>query len=118
MLKIGNTIYVIDISKLMLIVSKTPQNEKNIVTSLTQVYPLQTDDNDEDINITDIASKEIVETKSILNDTMNNIRYDFLKMLLTIALSIDSNINSLDDLSFSQKLTLNTLLNEGIIIEK
>ncbi len=120
MIKIADKCYAIDITRLMQIVTKTPQNEKNILTSLTQVYPLSTtDDNDEEeIDINGIASKEIIETKSTLNETMNNIRYDFLKMILTPLLNIEGTVSDLRELTFSQKLSFNTLINEGIIIEK
>ena len=85
MLKLGNKAYAIDISKIMRWVSTTPQEERNILTTITQVQPLQTTDygiDDEDVSI-EVASKEITENKTTLNDTMNNVRYDLIKMILS-----------------------------------
>ncbi len=121
MLKLGNKAYAIDISKIMRWVSTTPQEERNILTTITQVQPLQTTDygiDDEDVSI-EVASKEITENKTTLNDTMNNVRYDLIKMILSELFTYTNNENNSDwtPLSFTQKICFNTLAKEGIIYE-
>ena len=121
MLKLGNKAYAIDISKIMRWVSTTPQEERNILTTITQVQPLQTTDygiDDEDVTI-DVASKEITENKTTLNDTMNNIRYDLIKLILSELFTYTNNESNSDwtPLSFTQKICFNTLAKEGIIYE-
>ena len=121
MLKLGNKAYAIDISKIMRWVSTTPQEERNILTTITQVQPLQTTDygiDDEDVTI-DVASKEITENKTTLNNTMNNVRYDLIKMILSELFTYTNNESNSDwtPLSFTQKICFNTLAKEGIIYE-
>ena len=121
MLKLGNKAYAIDISKIMRWVSTTPQEERNILTTITQVQPLQTTDygiDDEDVSI-EVASKEITENKATLNDTMNNVRYDLIKMILSELFTHPNNESNNDwtPLSFTQKICFNTLAKEGIIYE-
>ena len=121
MLKLGNKAYAIDISKIMRWVSTTPQEERNILTTITQVQPLQTTDygiDDEDVSI-EVASKEITENKTTLNDTMNNVRYDLIKMILSELFTYTNNESNSDrtPLSFTQKICFNTLAKEGIIYE-
>lgn len=121
MLKLGNKAYAIDISKIMRWVSTTPQEERNILTTITQVQPLQTTDygiDDEDVSI-EVASKEITENKTTLNDTMNNIRYDLIKLILSELFTYTNNESNSDwtPLSFTQKICFNTLAKEGIIYE-
>ena len=121
MFKFGDKIYAINISKIMRWVSTTPQEERNILTTITQVQPLQTTDydiDDEDISI-EVASKEITENKTTLNDTMNNVRYDLIKMILSELFTHPNNESNSDWtlLSFTQKICFNTLAKEGIIYE-
>ena len=121
MLKLGNKAYAIDISKIMRWVSTTPQEERNILTTITQVQPLQTTDygiDDEDVSI-EVASKEMTENKTTLNDTMNNVRYDLIKMILSELFTYTNNESNSDwtPLSFTQKICFNTLAKEGIIYE-
>ena len=121
MLKLGNKTYAIDISKIMRWVSTTPHEERNILTTITQVQPLQTTDygiDDEDVSI-EVASKEITENKTTLNDTMNNVRYDLIKMILSELFTYTNNESNSDwtPLSFTQKICFNTLSKEGIIYE-
>ena len=121
MIKLGNKAYAIDMSKIMRWVSTTPQEERNILTTITQVQPLQTTDygiDDEDVSI-EVASKEITENKTTLNDTMNNVRYDLIKMILSELFTYTNNESNSDwtPLSFTQKICFNTLAKEGIIYE-
>lgn len=121
MIKLGNKAYAIDISKIMRWVSTTPQEERNILTTIKQVQPLQTADydiDDEDVSI-EVASKEITENKTTLNDTMNNVRYDLIKMIISELFTYTNNESNSnwDILSFTQKICFNTLVKEGIIYE-
>ena len=67
--------------------------------------------------------QEVSENKSTLNETMNNVRYDFIHILLnTIFTTFTNNMNQIitltpEDLSFGQKLAFNTLINKNIIKE-
>ena len=80
-------------------------------------YPITNDDE------VDVVEKEISENKSSLNDVMNNIRYDLIRNLLTVLLTTytdDMNriiTRDVSDLSFTQQIAFNTLLNKKIIIE-
>ena len=121
MLKIGDKIYAIDISKIMQWVSTTPQGERNILTTITQVQPIQTVDyeiDDEDGTI-EVASKEITENKTTLNETMNNIRYDLIKMILSELFTYKNETDGSNyvPITFTQKICFNTLVKEGIIYE-
>lgn len=114
MIDIDGIIYKIDIDVLMAWVSETPSSEKNINTITTLNYPLTEED---------IIEKEVSESKTTLNDTMNNIRYDLIRNLIntlfeTNTNSINDNVTySLKDLTFGQKIAFNTLFAKNIIKE-
>ena len=112
MIDIDGIIYKLDIDALMAWVSETPSSEKNISTITTLNYPL-TDESEE------IVEKEVSESKTALNDTMNNIRYDLIRNLIN---TLFTNINdivtySLKDLTIGQKIAFNTLFAKNIIKE-
>lgn len=115
MLNIDGKFYMIDMDAVMKWVSETPNSEKNINTITTMNYPV--------IDGEEIIEKEISETKSTLNETMNNVRYDFLRILLnTLFTTFTNELNqslssSINDLTFAQKIVFNTLLAKKIIIE-
>lgn len=115
MIEINGKYYRIDMDALMAWVTKTPSSEKNINTVTTITYPVS-DDND-------IVEKEISENKSTLNETMNQIRYDFVKLLLTnIFTTFTTDMDTIlsfspETMSFGQKLAFNTLLAKNIITE-
>lgn len=126
MFKIDNKTYIIDLDKLMQWVSQTPSSEKNVSTTITQIIPIMEEENSEIENaLSGITTKEITENKDSLNDIMNNIRYDIIKILLLNILQTENNIvnTQIDYSSFErgmtcyQKLCFNSLLNKGIIIE-
>ena len=118
MIEIEGKYYVIDMDKMMAWVVETPASEKNINTITTMSYPITNDDDEEEI-----VEKEVSENKSTLNETMNNVRYDFIRILLnTIFTTVTNNMNQIitltpEDLSFGQKLAFNTLINKNIIKE-
>ena len=117
MILINNKCYIIDLDKLMAWVSQIKRKKKNISTVTTMSYPITNDDE------VDVVEKEISENKSSLNDVMNNIRYDLIRNLLTVLLTTytdDMNriiTRDVSDLSFTQQIAFNTLLNKKIIIE-
>lgn len=117
MIEIDGKFYKIDIDKLMSWVSETPSSEKNTNTITTLTYPIS-DEND-----SDEFQKEISENKSTLNDTMNNIRYDFMRNLLTVLLTTYTDeLNNpstflLKDLTFGQKIAFNSFIAKDIITE-
>lgn len=117
MIEIDGKYYIIDMDKLMQWIVETPSSEKNINTITTMSYPIANDDEEE------IIEKEVSETKSSLNETMNNVRYDFVRnMISTIFTTFTNDMNqitslSLNDLSFGQKIAFNTLFYKKIIIE-
>ena len=118
MFEIDGKNYIIDLDRLMSWVAETPSSEKNINTITTMTYPITNDSN----NIENME-KEISETKSTLNETMNNIRYDVIRNLFNVlftTLSVDDTIINFTEKNFSfpQKLVFNTLLSKKIIIEE
>lgn len=113
MIDIDGKYYIIDMDAVMQWVSETPNSEKNINTITTITYPI--------IDGEEVVEKEVSENKSSLNDTMNNVRYDFIRILLNTLLTTFTNeMNqivsySYKDLTFAQKLAFNTLMSKKII---
>lgn len=113
MIDIDGIYYKIDMDKLMKWVSETPSNEKNVGTTTTVTY-MDTED--------EVPQKEITENKFSLNDNMNNIRYDFIKNLLTTIFSVFPNemgqaeSKSLKNFTLGQRICFNTLLSKKIIV--
>lgn len=109
--QIDEKVYYLNLDALFALIVDTPNNEKMVNTTITQYYG----END---------GKEIVETKSNLNETMNNVRYDFIKYLITCLFadrfSNDGSpltISHFGELSLAQTLCLNTLIEYKIICE-
>lgn len=114
--QIDGKVYYLNLDNLFSIVSDTPQKERPISTTITQVYG----DNDE----IEGNAKEIVESKSNFNETMNNVRYDMLKNLITCLLTttVDTDgailrVTHLKDMTFAQGLCFNTLIEYNILSE-
>jgi hypothetical protein len=117
MIDIDGKYYMLDLDMLMAWVVETPASEKNINTITTMSYPITNEDDNE------LVEKEVSETKSTLNEVMNNVRYDLIRNLLNILFTTFTNdmgqivILSMNDLTLAQKIVFNTLLNKKIIIE-
>ena len=115
MIDIDGKYYIIDMDAVLKWVSETPNSEKNINTITTMTYPV--------IEGEEIVEKEISENKSSLNEIFNNVRYDFIRILInTLFTTFTTDLNqilsfSFKDLSFAQKIAFNTLLAKKIIIE-
>ena len=116
MISINGKYYKIDMDSVMAWVTETPSTERSIGTITTLTYQ-SVDDNGE------LVEKEVSESKNSLNEALNNVRYDFVRILINTIFTVYSNsINemvtvSFDDLSFGQKIAFNTLLDKGIIKE-
>lgn len=117
MIDIDGKYYMLDLDKLMAWVVETPASEKNINTITTMSYPITNEDDNE------LVEKEVSETKSTLNEVMNNVRYDLIRNLLNILFTTFTNdmgqivTLNINDLTLAQKIVFNTLLNKKIIIE-
>ena len=111
---IQNKKYAFDIDKMMKWVSSTPKGEKNIDITITHTTPVFTEEQEE---IKGSSVKEITESKSVLNDTMNQIRYDFMKMIVSTILGHYSSIDGTLEITPQQQICLNTLKNKGILVE-
>ena len=108
--QIDGKIYYFNLDAVFELASKIPNNEKIINTTITQYYG---GDSEKNAN----NGKEIAESKSSVNETMSNVRYDFIKYLVSCLLSnrydLDNSpisVMHLDELSFAQGLSLNTLI--------
>ena len=115
--QIDGKIYYFNLDVVFELVSKVTNNEKIINTTITQYYG---GDSDKNAN----NGKEIVESKGSVNEAMSNVRYDFIKYLVSCLLSnkydLDNSpmsIMHLDELSFAQGLCLNTLIEYKILAE-
>ena len=115
--QIDGKIYYFNLDVVFELVSKVPNNEKIINTTITQYYGGASEKNANN-------GKEIVESKGSVNETMSNVRYDFIKYLVSYLLSnkydLDNSpmsIMHLDELSFAQGLCLNTLIEYKILSE-
>lgn len=119
MFKIDNKVYAIDMNKLMKWVATTPSSEKNVSTTITQVIPIIDEETGiEEETMANFSTKEITENKETLNDTMNSIRYDIVKIFLNKLLENEFYEGSLENnLTYQQRICFNTLLHNGIIIE-
>lgn len=112
MIEIDGKAYYIDIDALINWVSQTPSSEKNVTTITTINYPITEEDEEP-------FDKEVSETKSMLNEVFNNIRYDVIRTLMNCLFnSYGETINiSLSELTFGQKLAFNSLVEKKIIKE-
>ena len=104
----NNSCYVIDMEKFMEFVSTNTSNEKDTNTTITQVFADTSLDDESEIN----------------NDTFNNIRYDFARILLNTVISPyynpDGSFNipqNEEEMFLGMKIAFNTLLHHGIICE-
>lgn len=114
----------IDMEAYMAFISKSPSQEKPVSTNISQYYDKGTSEDGTTPNKAkgeplEVQSKEVAETKSNINETFVNIRYDFIRQLLNTLLTpfYDGNGELLDTPTYGQNLALTTLLREGIIVE-
>lgn len=121
MIEVDGKYYFIDMDKVMSWVSETPNSERNISTMTTLSYPIV--GNDESEITTSVVEKEVSESKNSLNETFNNMRYDFLRILLNTILTPYTDAMGkiypmrFEDLTLGQRLAFNTLIKRDIIRE-
>lgn len=115
--QIDDKVYYINLDNLFKYVAEISTKEKPINTTITQYYG-----NDEDDVQTD--EKQIVETKSNVNEVMSNVRYDMVKFIFSCLFEskvssegIPMGIEHLNELSFAQGVCLNTLIKHKILLE-
>lgn len=115
--QIDDKVYYINLDNLFKYIAEISTKEKPINTTITQYYG-----NDEDDVQTD--EKQIVETKSNVNEVMSNVRYDMVKFIFTCLFEskvnsegIPMGIDHLNELSFAQGVCLNTLIKHKILLE-
>jgi hypothetical protein len=115
--QIDGKLYYINLDNLFKYVAEISSKEKPINTTITQFYGGE----DEDMGGDD---KQIVETKANVNDTMNTVRYDVIKYIISCLFENNVNsdgitvgINHLNELTFAQGVCLNTLLKHKILLE-
>ena len=108
MLSIDGKYYKIDMDAVMAWVVETPSAEKNINVITQFSYPA--------VDNEDIVEKDITENKSTLNDTLNNIRYDFVRALLNNILIMTSDatgnivtLHNIEDINKGKKKAVNSL---------
>lgn len=114
MFQIDGQVFKIDMNALMDWVSSNPISERNIITTTTLSYPIVDEEDD-------MVEKEVTENKTSLNDVFNNIRYDFVKSLLNVIFTTYTNeigepIINVNNLTIGQRIALNTLIDNKIII--
>lgn len=115
--QIDDKVYYINLDNLFKYIAEISTKERPINTTITQYYG-----NDEDDVQTD--EKQIVETKSNVNEVMSNVRYDMVKFIFTCLFEskvnsegIPMGIDHLNELSFAQGVCLNTLIKHKILLE-
>lgn len=127
----NDTIYGIDMEKFMDFVSNNKDKERDTNTTITQIFSDTGDAEQENIMSRDISnnnfrvvSKEISETRANNNAVFNNVRYDFIRILLNCIINPYYNpdgsmiiVNSENEMFLGQKIAFNTLLSNGIIYE-
>lgn len=100
-----NDDYVFDIENMINFVF---DDKKERSTETTESYIL-----DDDTNELILANKVIREVNNGDNSTCNTIKYDLLKMFMDALFTID--IKESEDLTFGEVITINTLVNNGLI---
>lgn len=127
---INGKLYYINLDNLFKLVGELPSKEKIVNTTITQVYNNDTYRDDEDEEDYDMPSdifgngKEIVESKSNANETMSTVRYDLIRFMITTLFNDKYNNNGVVisventyDLTLAQKIALNTLIENKILME-
>ena len=129
MIQIEGKNYAIDMNKLMEFVTTPEKNDLSRDTTVVETYgmpQLMTSDGDlvADPSKFGLISKEISTSKGNESESSLPLRYDlvknFLSTLVTPMAGSDGGpiiIESIDELTFGQKICFNTLMHAGILIE-
>lgn len=108
--KFGEYTYILDMERFMEFVMDIAQDDCYKNTTLTLTYAVEP--GDEEMSP---ISKEIMENRLNGNDTNANLRYDFAKVLLECALKDNDVPYGEENMSFGQKLAINSMIDAGII---
>lgn len=130
MIDIDGIYYYIDTEKLFDFLCSMKTDNKNESQTIVQAYGYPRNQMGE-FNVDEkfqLLTKEVSEGKQGLADTQMNLRYDMFKTLLSVLVDVSQNDYgsggehyddfTLNDLTFGQRIALNTLMNLGIIAEK
>ena len=110
----SNQKYVINFEKFFELITKKNQNEKNNDSTITEIW--QPDVNGD----LKMVNKEMVDNKYDTNNQLCSLRYDFINGLINQVLSAYNNVQDGSiimhegQLSFGQKIILDTFIKEGI----
>lgn len=117
----NDSIYVIDLDKLMSFITDYKSNEKNNEKNIVHTYLNKGED---EITSMKLDNKTTTESVSTYNEAATSIRYDIIKNLINIIIQpmVGSQgelilIKDNDEFSFGQSLALNTLINAEIITD-
>lgn len=123
MFKILGKYYYIDFNKLVSFFSELKTSEKEKTSIITMNYS-----GDEDAYINkdmSLQSKEMVESKSNFNSTLQTAKYEMVKFFIETLLNTyydkeGSFLSGLteDELPLPQRLAFNSLLKSGILVEE
>ena len=80
-------------------------NDKNNDSEITKLYV-----SDDDTKNLVLASKQLKEVKDSNASGKQNIKYDFVKTLVSYLFDIDG-----DDITFGDSVVINTLMSEGFL---
>lgn len=116
--------YAIDMEKFVQFYTR--YDLKSNSSTITQVYALQNKDELDPMSSKELkmSTKEVTEQKNDRDPNMDNLRYDFLKTILTTLISPQFNatgsiypVKSLSDMYLGQALCFNTLMYAGILVD-
>lgn len=108
---IGDKNYGFDLKKIISFISNSKENKE---TEILDNY-----DSDNDAGEIKLVSKQIRESKSNGLTQIETLKYDMVKMLMSILLDTDitTNTDNIEEFDLGTSLAFNTLLNEGFIFE-
>lgn len=98
--------YALNLKKIFEYVSYYDKNEKQE----KEICNIYSRDNNGDVNL---VSKQVKEITAPGDSQVDNIRYDMIKTLLVDVMNIAIG----EEMSLSNVISLNTLINEGLLIE-
>lgn len=109
MISIGGKIYALNLKKIFEFINYSDKNNSR-EKEITDAY----EKNDEDGSL-DCTSKVVREIITPANSQIDNIKYDFIKMLIGQLLTYEG--GELPTETFGTVLALNTLISEELLVE-
>lgn len=95
-----------DVENIMKFVFNLENNEGKNESVITEMYGIN-----DATHTLELLNKQINENKSSINDSNTTMRYDFIKMMITMVLGMDEP----ELVTIGQRITLNTLFKEKFI---